>query len=143
MLKQIHSKPSILLVDDDPEDRELLMHAFLQITDEHHLTSLQSGKMLMDLLAHIDDRELPCLIVLDSNMPEINGKQTLKLLQDNPRYQQIPKIIYSTSSLVRDRVECLSLGAKDYLVKPNSVNEILHAARKMLDHCDAYRKRIA
>jgi CheY-like chemotaxis protein len=141
MLKQIHSKPTIFLVDDDPEDRELLLSAFRQITDEHHLTALHNSKTLLELLAHTDDSELPCLIVLDSNMPELDGKQTLKLLQSDPRYREIPKVIYSTSSLQSDRVECISLGARDYLVKPNSVGEILRSARKMLNHCDTYTAR--
>jgi CheY-like chemotaxis protein len=136
------SKPTIILADDDQEDLELLLYAFHQITDEHHLTAVESGKALLDLLAQKDDSELPCLIVMDYNMPGMNGLQTLILLQETERYNQIPKVIYSTSSMGGDRMKFMSIGARDYLVKPNSIREIVGSAQKMLDHCNTFLKPV-
>ena len=64
MKKSPPSKPTICLADDDPDDRELLLDAFQQLTDSHHLKAVNSGKELLEFLSVMDDSELPCLIVL-------------------------------------------------------------------------------
>jgi len=133
ILKEI--KPSIILVDDDADDQQLLLQAFQRLTDKYQISTVSSCKNLLELLSATTDNKLPCLIVLDYNMPGTNGKQALQILQNNRRYKSIPKVIYSTGSEGVDRKEFLSLGAKDYLVKPNSIKEIVDSARKMLEHC--------
>ena len=133
ILKEI--KPSIILVDDDADDQQLLLQSFQRLTDKYQVTTVSSCKNLLELLSVTNDNKLPCLIVLDYNMPGTNGKQALQLLQNNRRYKSIPKVIYSTGSEGVDRMEFLSLGAKDYLVKPNSIKEIVETAGKMLEHC--------
>jgi CheY-like chemotaxis protein len=136
MKKEPQSKPTIYLTDDDPDDRELLLKAFQQITDRHHLKLVSSGKALIELLSKRDDGELPCLIVLDYNMPELNGKETLKYLQSVKRYRHIPKVIYTTSNSFVDKAEFLSLGAREFMTKAHSIRDILISARKMLAFCD-------
>jgi len=133
ILKEI--KPSIILVDDDADDQQLLLQAFQRLTDKYQINTVSSCKNLLELMSATTDNKLPCLIVLDYNMPGTNGKQALQILQNNRRYKSIPKVIYSTGSEGLDRKEFLSLGAKDYLVKPNSIKEIVDSARKMLEHC--------
>jgi CheY-like chemotaxis protein len=128
-------KPSIILVDDDADDQLLILQAFQRITDKYHVTAVSSCRNLLELLDDTNDNRLPCLIILDYNMPGTNGKEALRILQNNKRYKSIPKVIYSTSGDDGDRLEFLSLGAKDYLVKPSSIREIVDTARKMLDHC--------
>jgi CheY-like chemotaxis protein len=128
-------KPSIIVVDDDADDQQLLLQAFQRVTDKYQITAVSSCRELLELLAATGDNNLPCLIILDYNMPGTNGKQTLHILQDNRKYKSIPKVIYSTAGDASDRLEFLSLGAKDYLVKPNSIREIVDTARKMLEHC--------
>ena len=123
------------MADDDPEDQELLLNAFQQITDEYTLTTVNSGKELVELLSHIEDNNLPCLIVLDYDMPGMDGKETLKQLQKNQRYRVIPKVIYSSSMHEKERAECISFGAKDYVGKANSRQEINESALRMLGYC--------
>lgn len=136
MKKSPPSKPTICVADDDPDDRELLLEAFQKITDSHHLMAVNSGKALFDYLSVMDDSELPCLIVLDYNMPGLDGKQILTYLQNSNRYRHIPKVIYSTSNSFRDKKEFLAIGANEYLTKASSHKEILNSARKMLSYCD-------
>jgi CheY-like chemotaxis protein len=136
MMKTNVSNPTIFLVEDDLDDQQLLLEAFSQITDMHHLRVLSNGRILVDLLANMDDRELPCLIVLDYNMPELNGKQTLQILQKFPRYHDIPKVVFSTSNSARDREECMFFGAMDFIIKPSSILEIVDSAKQMLDYCE-------
>ncbi len=136
MKKSPPSKPTICLADDDPDDRELLLDAFQKLTDSHHLKAVNSGKELLEFLSVMDDSELPCLIVLDYNMPGLDGKQVLVYLQNKSRYQHIPKVIYSTSNSFKDKQEFLSIGASEYLTKASSPKEILNSARKMLSFCE-------
>ncbi len=123
-------------MDDDPEDQELLFQAFQQITDKFHIKQVSAGKELVKLLSGMDDKDLPCLIVLDYNMPEMNGKDTLKFLHSEGRYRHIPKVIYSTSNSFFEKAEFLSIGASEFMTKANSIKDILSAARKMLSYCD-------
>jgi CheY-like chemotaxis protein len=136
MKKSTPSKPTICLADDDPDDQELLLEAFQQLTDSHHLKAVSSGTELIEFLSVTDDSELPCLIVLDYNMPGQDGKQILIYLQNTIRYRHIPKVIYTTSSSSKDKKEFLSIGASEFLTKAVSTNDILNSARKMLSHCD-------
>jgi CheY-like chemotaxis protein len=141
-MKENHSsKPTICLADDDPDDRELLLDAFQKITDSHHLTAVNSGRALIDYLSLLDNSELPCLIVLDYNMPGLDGKQILTYLQITERYRHIPKVIYSTSNSFRDKKEFLAIGASEFLTKATTPRDILNSARKMLSYCnDEIRK---
>jgi CheY-like chemotaxis protein len=137
IMKKSHpSKPTIYLADDDPDDRELLTEAFQKLTDNHHIKTVINGKELIESLSVMDDSELPCVIVLDYNMPGLDGKQVLAFLQNSERYQHIPKIIYSTSNSLKDKKEFLAIGASEYLTKATSSKDILHAARKILSYCD-------
>ncbi len=136
MKKSPPLRPTICLADDDPEDQEILLDAFQQLTDDHHLKTVSSGRELIEYLSVTDVSELPCLIVLDYNMPGLNGKQILAYLQNNTRYRQIPKVIYSTSNSIQDKKEFLTIGANEFLTKASSRRDILNSARKMLSYCD-------
>lgn len=129
-------KPTIYLADDDADDRDLLTQAFEQITDKHHMKVFPNGKTLLEWLSLKTDGDLPCLIVLDYNMPELDGKDTLKYLQKSARYRNIPKVIYTTSNSLIEKAEFLSLGASDYITKASTFRGILNSAKIMLTHCD-------
>jgi CheY-like chemotaxis protein len=129
-------KPTIIVAEDDKDDQEILAMAFKRITDKHHLKLVDNGKDLVELLGALSDHELPCLIVLDYNMPHLNGKETLKLLRSKKRYDHIPKIIFTTSNSGREKADCISIGARDFMIKPTDIEDIVGSARKMLGYCD-------
>ena len=84
----------------------------------------ENGQDALFFLEQIDDDELlPRLIVLDLNMPILNGTQTLLRLKQIPRLRTIPVIIFSTSENETEKRKCLSLGAVDYMVKPLTLEE--------------------
>ncbi|MBL0745848.1 response regulator [Chryseolinea lacunae] len=109
----------ILIVDDDVEDHVILEDYFSDLGLKHYLQFASDGKTALELLEGLADNELPEIIVLDLNMPILNGTQTLLELKRSLRYKEIPVIIYSTSENDNEKSKCLSFGALDYVVKPS------------------------
>jgi CheY-like chemotaxis protein len=125
----------ILIGEDDLDDQEFLKEIFSSIDNSYELFFLSSGA---DILLHLDqcvDGDLPCLILLDYNMPGITGVEVLKELKKNERYEEIPKIVWSTSQSEKYKSLCLESGAHDYLVKPSNVNDLVEICRYMLNSC--------
>jgi CheY-like chemotaxis protein len=109
----------VILAEDDPDDRDLFITFFSKRKDLQILPVAGNGAELIAYLGTLtSDTQLPDLIVLDQNMPVMNGKQTLKILREHDRYARIPAVIYSTyadSSLI---IDCKNLGAKMVAMKP-------------------------
>jgi CheY-like chemotaxis protein len=122
----------ILLADDDQEDLELLSEAILQIEGSIRIHTVSNGSMVMDYLQNATDKELPSLIVLDYNMPNMNGAEVLDQLCNDSRYEKIPKIIWSTSNNSNYIKECLEKGATSYFVKPATHKNLQEQAEQML-----------
>ncbi len=76
------------------------------------------------LLNKLENSPLPDVILLDLNMPFINGKECLKVLRQNPQYNKVPILIYSTSNSKNDIDYCLQNGANYYIVKPSSYHAV-------------------
>lgn len=116
--------PGIFVVDDDREDQLIMNEYFNDIGMADQVKYFDNGEVTINFLeSNKDDTELPGLIVLDLNMPVLNGTQTLLYLKRDARYKHIPVIIFSTSENENERRKCLSFGAVDYLVKPMNYEE--------------------
>lgn len=125
----------ILIADDDQEDLELLEEA-IRTTEPHAtLKSVLNGRLAVEFLEQTRDEELPCLIILDYNMPEMNGANVLERICSQPRFDHIPKVVWSTSSNNAYVKECLDKGATAYFVKPASHRQLEDLAREMLGFC--------
>jgi CheY-like chemotaxis protein len=126
-------KPHILIADDDDEDRLLLRTAFEAITLTSNILYMEGGLQVLQYLDALSEAmTLPALIVLDLNMPKLDGLETLKRLKNNPRYKDIPVIVYTTSVLAPEKERCLALGAEDFIKKPVSFSEIKSVAQFLL-----------
>jgi CheY-like chemotaxis protein len=119
----------ILLVDDDIDDRLIFEEILHEMDDGSLLVYAENGLEMVLLLDKTKDEELPDMIILDQNMPKMTGKESLIFLKENPRYQAIPTFIYSTYQVKDFYRECLLLGAKDVVAKPDS----LQAYREMIE----------
>ena len=113
----------ILVVDDDKEDHMILQEYFSESGIEQNVSFVENGIKALEYLDNTSDTNLPKLIVLDLNMPLLNGSQTLLQLKQNSRLKNIPVIIYSTSESENEKRKCLGFGAIDYLVKPVTLEE--------------------
>lgn len=92
---------------------------------------VNNGRQVLEYLAEMPAVALPSLIVLDLNMPELDGRQTLQLLKNHPVYRQIPVAIVTTSSNRIDREICQRLGASVFLTKPDNHLEWQEIARQL------------
>jgi CheY-like chemotaxis protein len=122
----------ILLAEDDIDDQELLAEAFSEIDPAIQLDSFSTGKKFLNYLEELPDSEIPNMIILDYNIPEINGAEILEKLESDKRYQHVIKLVWSTSNSSLYENSCLSLGAKAYLVKPSNITALMELAKKML-----------
>ena len=134
-ISKIPSSKLILLGEDDIDDEELLKELFSSVDNSFELTFINNGRHVIEHLNALPDQQLPCLLVLDYNMPELNGADILENLKDKQRYWHIPKIIWSTSGTETYRKKCLELGAEDYIIKPARVSELIQAIRYMISYC--------
>ena len=125
----------ILFGEDDIDDEDLLREIMKDIDDSFYLLFVANGRKLLEILDDLPDDRLPCLIILDYNMPELNGAEILMSLKGNSRYASIPKVIWSTSNSETFRRTCIEAGAKEYLVKPSNVSDLVKVARHMLSLC--------
>ena len=125
----------ILLGEDDPDDQEMLAEVFSSIDKAFTLFFVNNGSEVLSALHKLNDKQLPCLIVLDYNMPGLNGADILREIGSDPRFTKIPKIVWSTSNSEQFRSTCMALGAQDYVIKPASGRDLEQIALYMLSLC--------
>jgi len=126
---------TIIFGEDDIDDIDFLKETFSVLDNSFDLLFIDKGRKLLAMLEALADNELPCLLVLDYNMPELNGAEILEHLKLNDRYNSIPKIIWSTSGSDTYKNKCLELGAVDYVIKPDNVKDFVETVRFMLTFC--------
>jgi CheY-like chemotaxis protein len=126
----------ILLVDDDQEDRFMIKDAIDSMDETVVMLCAENGEEAIRLLKNCSEEgEFPCVIVLDLNMPKMNGTETLRQIREQEDLKNIPVIIYSTSVNPIEKERCLKLGAHDYYTKPVSFAECNATAKKFLEFC--------
>ena len=128
------NKPVILYAEDDQDDFEVLKDALTQLTDRFDLVQAGNG---IEVISYLDQHpsDLPCLIVLDLNMPIMDGKQTLKWLKEHPGHKNIPAMIFTTSSREEDLKLCKSHDCT-FFRKPTLYRDLLHVVQIMLQMCE-------
>jgi CheY-like chemotaxis protein len=122
----------IVYVEDDPDDRMLFKEAFDLIPDYDLLTLVNGFELLLFLKQRNED--LPCLIVLDINMPVMNGLEALSILKANNAYRNIPVVMFSTAAKPEDIEYCKNLDT-DILLKPRKFGDIRNTVKEFLKYC--------
>lgn len=115
----------ILLVEDNEGDIELIKIAFEDNNLPYTIENAYNGEEALNLLKAMDiENKLPDLIMLDLNMPKMDGKTFLKELEHLPHLHLIPVIVYTSSSASKDITESYELNANCYINKPTNIEEI-------------------
>jgi CheY-like chemotaxis protein len=126
----------IVFADDDADDLELITGFFKQYNRNINVLEFKDGK---EVLRFLDDFAInttpPLLIVLDINMPRLNGKETLKAIRRHPQYGAIPVVIYSTSANQSDEEFCHRFNAS-WVAKSPTVDGIKQIARVLAEFCE-------
>lgn len=132
--------PTILLADDDPEDRDLMRLAVLRASlPADRLRTVQDGDDLLDCLRHdgeyTDDRSpAPALVLLDLRMPKRDGFSALAEIRRDPALRALPVIVMTTSDNVDDVQRSYDLGANSYITKPDSLSSLVAAVETIRDY---------
>jgi CheY-like chemotaxis protein len=136
-------KHVVLYADDDPDDLMLVKEAFDRYADNVEVVTTTDGEQALSYLASLDHFEpAPCLIILDINMPRLDGKEALKKLRTLPRYADIPVVLFTTSSYTLDR-EFARQHKAGFITKPLDVRQIESIADQFVQHCtDEIKKNI-
>lgn len=115
---------TILIADDDPEDRMLVEDAFVESRLANDLRFVEDGEQLMDYLyrrgRYTDPTSSPRpgVILLDLNMPRKDGREALKEIKSDPRLRQIPVVVLTTSRTEEDIFRSYDLGVNSFITKP-------------------------
>jgi CheY-like chemotaxis protein len=126
---------TVLLVDDDEDDLDMLQLAFKSVNFDHAIVEARDGEAAFDRLKKMKDAGgLPCLIVMDINMPRMDGRMAFKKLQLDDAYSKIPIVIFSTSRSALDRLYFQKNNAA-YFTKPVDFQEFIETALQMMAHC--------
>jgi len=121
-------RTSILIADDDADDRMLLEQAFQKAQLKSKLYFVEDGEELLDFLYQRPPYETamrPSLIILDLNMPRKNGVQALREIKENDQFRQIPVVVLTTSTAEEDILRTYDLGVSSYISKPFDFNSLL------------------
>nr|WP_136250474.1 response regulator [Ningiella ruwaisensis] len=121
----------VLLADDDEDDRLLAKDAMEVAGYGSKCITVEDGEQLMHFLkrqgkfADLIEADLPSVILLDLNMPVLDGRDTLKQLKEDKILRRIPVVIFSTSNTDEDITQGYDLGASAYMVKPSSFDTLV------------------
>lgn len=122
----------ILLIEDDTIEIMKLERTIAKMATKHHIISCKNGE---EALAHLESGgDLPDIILLDLNMPRMNGIEFLGILKANERLKFLPSVILTTSENRSDLLKCYELGIAGYIIKPLKYEEYESKLNKVLEY---------
>ncbi len=122
---------SILICDDDEDDLYLVKSVFNDTKFSNQTVYLKNGIELLDYLQNQKNETAVGLVLLDLNMPKMDGREALKIIKSNPEFRRIPVIILTTSNSPQDIHQCYELGANCFITKPSSYEGLNDAIKTL------------
>lgn len=131
----------IIVADDDEDDRYFIKTAFESFTSQVKLHFAENGVALLQWLEqlHSSNEPFPSLILLDLNMPVMDGKNALGIIKKHPAFKSIPVIIFSTTANKADIANSYDAGANTFITKPSTYQSL----EEMMKGIYAYWHEIA
>jgi two-component system, response regulator len=127
----------ILLVEDNPDDVKLSLHAFKKYRLTNHIHVVRDGAEALEFLfctgAYADRsyNNNPKVILLDLKLPKVNGLEVLRRIKEDPSTKKIPVVVLTSSAEDRDIDKCYELGVNSYIVKPVDFEKFVEAAHTL------------
>jgi CheY-like chemotaxis protein len=134
-MKNIGKMITIIMADDDPDDRELAREAFQECRLANEVHFVEDGEELMEYLerrgkyATVPEAPLPALILLDLNMPRKDGREALKEIKTHPDLKRIPIVVLTTSKAEEDILRTYDLGVNSYITKPVTFESLVDTVK--------------
>src|SRR5665647_772554 len=129
------NKRFILIAEDDADDRYLMKTALEETGITEDVEYVENGVEVMNYLESISEEKgelnYPKFILLDLNMPKMDGREVLKKIKSNDAYRKIPVIVLSTTKNQMEVKRCYDLGANTYVVKPASYDTLVETIREI------------
>jgi two-component system response regulator len=120
-----------LVAEDDPDDRFLIEEGFREAGLTNTVDFVEDGVALFQFLDATGPALMPDIILLDLNMPRMDGRETLSRLKDAAPYRHIPVVILTTSKAEEDVLRSYETGASSYITKPVTFDGMLDMIRNM------------
>lgn len=140
-MSKIQSDQLILIAEDSDDDYEITLHAFKKSGNmKNSLYRVEDGQELLDYLnkngkyADFEDWLLPGIILLDLNMPGIDGRTALQEIKGDERFRNIPVVVLTTSDDEKDINECYKVGANTYIQKPVDLDGFFNAIKNLKEY---------
>jgi CheY-like chemotaxis protein len=128
------SKQHILWADDDMDDLMLMRHVLQDIGKNYEISEVSNGQEALDYLEEAKSKDnLPSLVILDMNMPVLNGKETLSIIKKDESLKNIPLVFFTTSNSELDKMYCKRFGV-EMITKPPQYSSLREAVRKLLNN---------
>ncbi len=127
---QVTQEDTILLVEDDVVDAMTVKRALKDINVTNSLVVKPNGEEALTYLRDQKNKK-PCIIILDINMPKMNGIELLRALKQDERLRRIPAIVLTTSKGEKDRFETFDLSAAGYMIKPVEYPQFVEVVRNI------------
>ena len=129
----------ILIVEDSPEDYDTTLRAFKRVGMKNKVIRFEMGDECLDYLFGRGEYEgkeivLPGLIMLDLNLPGIDGIEVLKIIKSDFKLKKIPVVVLTTSNDIKDIEKCYQLGANSYIQKPVGFEGFINAITKLKEY---------
>ncbi len=123
---------TVVVAEDDSDDRLLIEEAFDRCAP-CNLEFVEDGEQLLDYLrhdrafAHLPENDGPRVILLDLNMPRMNGQEALREIKSDPALSRIPVVVFTTSSAEEDIIRSYDLGVNSFITKPVTFDSVISA----------------
>ena len=129
----------IVMADDDPEDVMLARDALAESRLANTLNVVGDGEELLDYLYHRgkyseSNAPRPGLILLDLNMPRLDGREALARIKSDPSLRRIPVVVLTTSKAEEDVLRSYDLGANSYITKPVTFDSLVNVVRNLAEY---------
>lgn len=131
---------TILVADDDPDDRMLIEDAFIESRLHNDLRFVKDGIELLDYLRHQDayanpeTSPRPGIILLDLNMPRMDGREALAHIKADPNLKQIPIVVLTTSKAEEDILRTYDTGVNSFITKPVTFEGLVDLVRVLTSY---------
>ena len=128
---------TILMAEDDPDDRILAKEAFEESRLANVLHFVEDGEELLEYLRHqgryesLNGSPRPGLILLDLNMPRKDGREALKEIKGHPKFHRIPVVVLTTSKEEEDVVRSYDMGVSSFITKPVLFSSLIEVVKTL------------